>query len=114
MTGIPTAPVDGVVYTPEDVSENRWLGALTPTAIRKACGRGEFEHTRIRNKIGMTRANILANQQAGLREVEPESKPAASPSSRRGRRTRVAAVPAAASEVAPLRPKPARARRRAS
>lgn len=76
-----TAPAleDGPVYPPETISEAGWLGQLSPSAIRKACQQGALEHTRIRGKIGMTRANILANQAAGHepakadREAAPRS-----------------------------------------
>lgn len=102
---------DGVLYTPEQVSDNGWLGDMTPGAIRNAATRGDFECTRIRRKILFSRGNILAIQSSGFQPAKADRP--ASPPRRRTRRT----VPTA--EVQPgvrlLQPRPeARRRRRAS
>jgi hypothetical protein len=102
------APLDGVFYTPEQVYENGWL-PLTPTAIRKAAGRDEIPHTRVRGRIGLTKANIDAILAAGQHEPKDVPKPSAS---RRGRRVVAPVVDLPATDL-PLTPKPAR-RRRAS
>jgi hypothetical protein len=103
--------IDGPVYTPEQVSANGWLGPITPGAIRKAVAKGDFEWTRIRNKIGMTKANILANQEAGFEPAAADQR--STPRTvRRGRRTPVAAVPDLPAGATRLVAKPASSRRR--
>lgn len=98
---------DGPVYTPEQITENGWLGPISPNAIRKAVTRGDFECTRIRNKIGMTKANILANQAKGF---EPAKVDRPSYASGPPRKRRAPAAPTESS-VTVLRPRPGAARK---
>lgn len=103
--------VDSVLYTPEQVSENGWLGwDTTPGAIRKAASRGEIEFTRFRGRIYLTRSNITAIHATGLEQAKADRASQPAPS-RRGRRasTSVAVTP---SGVTPLRARPDAARRR--
>lgn len=101
---------DGPLYTPEEVSEERWLDA-SPGALRKAVGRGQLECTRFQGRIYFTRANILAIQAAGFQPAGADE-PARLTTARRARRTPVAEVQPG---VAQLRPRPeARRRRKAS
>lgn len=102
---------DGPVYTPEQIAENGWLGPISPNAIRKAVTRGDFECTRIRNKIGMTRANILANQAKGFEPAKADRRPSVSRPARKRRASAADPQPG----VTTLRPRPeARRRRKAS
>lgn len=96
--------LDGPVYTPEQIAANGWLGPISPNAIRKAVTRGDFECTRIRNKIGMTRANILANQAKGFEPAKADR-----PSGPH-RKRRAPGAPTESS-VTVLRPRPGAARK---
>jgi hypothetical protein len=107
MTAAP-GPVDGVAYTPEQVSEAGWLGKRTAGALRRACApsRGQLQHTRIGGRILFTAEDIRANLAAGRRnEKTPAGAPAATPPRRSSRRpTSLTAVPQT------LRARPERAR----
>jgi hypothetical protein len=99
---------DGVLYTPQQVSDSGWLGPLTANAIRNAVVRGDFECTRIRRKILFTRANILAIQAAGFQPAKADRPVTASP--RRTRRTTSTAE--AQPNVRRFEPRPKAQRRR--
>lgn len=100
---------EGRLYTPEEVSENRWLGKRSPGALRKAASRGQLQRTMSGGKICFSRADILANQEAGCvpaKSVRPAAV-AAQP-----RRIRRAAASTPEANVTALRPRPEAARRR--
>jgi len=98
---------DGPVYTLKQVSAARWLGPLSPEAIRKACNEGVFVYRLIRRKLGMTKADILANQEASI--VPPKTDRGPSPA-RSGQRIR-ADSPEVPPGVTRLVAAPERARR---
>lgn len=82
------SPEEGVLYSPEQVCENGWLGPdTTPRGIRKAAAGGLIEFTRYpptpRGRIYLTAANIRANQAAGLCLANPGAKSPPKPAGRR-------------------------------
>lgn len=103
--------IDGRLYTPEEVSENGWLGRRSPEALRKAAspGRGQLQHTKSGGKICFSRADILANQEAGL-ELAKTQRPVPVPSA--PRRVRRASAADIKPVVTVLKPRPGAARRR--
>lgn len=112
------SPKEGVLYTPDEVAENGWLGSdTTASALRKAAGRkpgrGRIEHTRFQGRIYFTAANIRSIQERGFEPADTSQQP--NRPARRGRRT-VAAVPDLPTGAQPLvaRPNAARRRRAAS
>lgn len=107
-------PEDGRLYTPDEVSENRWLGKRSPGALRKAASRGQLQYTRSGGKICFSRADILANQE-DARVLAKVHRPVAVPApTRRVRRSPVAAVPDLPPGVKPLVARPSARRRKAS
>lgn len=101
--------IEGRLYTPEEVSENRWLGKRTPGALRKAASRGQLQHSMSGGKICFSRADILANQEEARRPAKTRRSSAASAQPRRIRRVPVSAPEA---NVTALKPRPDAARRR--
>jgi hypothetical protein len=103
---------DGPLYTPEQVSENRWLGKRSADALRKAASRGQLQHTLSGGQIHFHRVDILANQEEA-RVLAKKARPLPVSAPRRGRRapTAAATVPSGVSE---LRARPEARRRKAS
>ena len=103
---------DGPLYTPEQVSDNGWLGQRSPEALRKAVSRGQLQHTKSGGKICFSRTNILANQEQML--VPAESDVPAQPATHRGRRAAPAVEVHPGVPLLVPKPPPERRRRRAS
>jgi hypothetical protein len=105
---------DGRLYTPEEICEAGALGSdTTPEALRKAARSGAIEYTRFRNRIYLTRANVLANQEAGFvpAAADQRTTPGAT---RRSRRSPVTAVADRPRGVKPLVAKSGSRRSKAS
>ena len=99
---------DGPLYTPEQVSANQWLGDRSPAAIRRAVSRGQLQHTKSGGKVCFSRANILANQAAGLELADWDQSAHVVAPHRKRRTSDVATKPS----VTVLQPRPNAARRR--
>jgi hypothetical protein len=108
--------IPGRLYTPEEVSENQWLGKRSPDALRKAAspGKGQLQRTMSGGKIHFSYADILANQEAGLQQAKNRG-PASASTLRRvppPQRARRASAGETKPTVTALRPRPDAARRR--